>query len=159
MSTVDRSLRATKDRLLFLCGETQMTPRDIRLNTDAFVWPQRMEKIFADHEGIIKDKTDSYQEGLKQRRDRFQQDLESYQKQLEEFKSYAEPSEVQKYHQKAQKLQAKLDQALEKIEQFNAEEDAYGWDNSQYPLRQELQVRVFKHSWASPCIRLSTYDL
>ena len=82
LSTVDRSLRATKDRLLFLCGETQMTPRDIRINTDVFVWPQRMEKIFADHEGIIKDKTDSYQEGLKQRRERFQQDLESYQKQL-----------------------------------------------------------------------------
>ena len=50
MATVDKDVRATKDRLLFLCGETQMTPRDIRINTDVFVWPQRMEGIF--QEGI-----------------------------------------------------------------------------------------------------------
>ena len=77
--------------------------RDIRLNTDAFTWPNRMEKIFEDHENIIKEKEAAYQEGLRQRRERFQEDLESYEKQLEEFKSFAEPEDVQKYHAKVKK--------------------------------------------------------
>ena len=33
---------------------------------------------------------------------------------------------------------ARLDAAAEKIEQFNLEEEAYGWDVSQYPLRKSL---------------------
>ena len=35
-------------------------------------------------------------------------------------------------------MQGKLEQALEKIEAFNAEEEAYGWETSQYPLRNEV---------------------
>ena len=62
-----------------------------------------MEKIFEDHENIIKEKELAYQEGLKQRRERFQEDLESYQKQLEEFKGFAEPEDVQKYHAKVRR--------------------------------------------------------
>jgi len=33
---------------------------------------------------------------------------------------------------------ARLEAAAEKIEQFNLEEEAYGWDTSQYPLRKTL---------------------
>ena len=67
-----------------------------------------MEKIFEDHENIIKEKEAAYQEGLRQRRERFQEDLESYEKQLEEFKSFAEPEDVQKYHAKVKKIQKNL---------------------------------------------------
>jgi len=31
-----------------------------------------------------------------------------------------------------------LEAAAEKIEQFNSEEEAYGWETSQYPLRKSL---------------------
>lgn len=142
MAQIEKELRHTKDRLLFLCGETQMAPRDVRLNSDVFTWPSRIEKVFLDHENIIGDKTSAYQEELKNRRSRFQEDLESYQRQLEEFKGFADPNQVDKYHQKAQKLQEKLDKALETIDQFNLEEEAYGWESSSYPLRNEVSQNL-----------------
>lgn len=37
---------------------------------------------------------------------------------------------------------ARLDNASEKIEQFNAEEEAYGWDNSQYPQKKSLETTL-----------------
>ena len=67
-----------------------------------------MEKVFLDHESIIKDKTNQYQDGLKQRRERFILDLEGYQKTLDEFTTFSEPEDVEKYFQKAQRLQSKV---------------------------------------------------
>ena len=142
MTRIDKSLRATKERLLFLASESQMTQADYRLNTDALSWPDRIEKVFADHDGIIEEKKAQYQDGLKQRRERFIMDLHGYSKQLEEFAAFAEPDEVDKYFQKAQKLQNKLDLALEKIDQFNLEEESYGWETSVYPIRGEVSNQL-----------------
>ena len=35
-------------------------------------------------------------------------------------------------------MKSRLEEALEKIEGFNAEEDAFDWERSQYPLRNKL---------------------
>ncbi len=43
--------------------------------------------------------------------------------------------DLPKYYKKAQTLEQKLNQANERIEQFNAEEEAFGWETTQYPLR------------------------
>ena len=142
MRQIERQLTQTKDRLLFLSAESGMMQADYKLNTEALSWPDRIEKVFADHEAIIKEKTLQYQDGLKQRRERFSLDLESYSKTLEEFASFTEPEDVEKYFQKAQRLQTKLDQSLEKIDQFNAEEESYGWETSVYPIRGEVANKL-----------------
>ena len=142
MSQIEKQLRATKERLLFLAAESPMMQMDYRLNTDALSWPERIEKIFTDHENIVKEKTMQYQDGLKQRRERFILDLESYSKTLDEFSSFSDPDDVEKYYQKAQRLQGKLDAALEKIDQFNVEEESYGWETSVYPIRGEISNKL-----------------
>lgn len=43
-----------------------------------------------------------------------------------------------RYLKKAQNLDAKLQAAFEKIEAFNVEEESFGWDSTQYPLRQQV---------------------
>ena len=142
MSQLEKQLRATKERLLFLASESQMQQTDYKLNTEALSWPERIEKVFADHDEIIKEKELQYQDGLKQRRERFILDLDGYSKQLEEFSSYDDPADVEKYYQKAQKLQAKLDNAMEKIDQFNVEEESFGWETSVYPIRGEVASKL-----------------
>lgn len=89
------------------------------------------------------------------------EELDGYSKQLEEFSGYSDLNDVPKYLKKAQALNginehvfymqailvetlhnsilARLETAAEKIEQFNAEEEAYGWDVSQYPQRKQLE--------------------
>lgn len=61
--------------------------------------------------------------------------MESYAKQVDEFSQCGEMLDLHKYYKKAQTLEQKLIAANERIEQFNAEEEAFGWETTQYPLR------------------------
>ncbi|NP_001355646.1 dynein, axonemal, heavy chain 7B isoform X1 [Mus musculus] len=129
----------SKNCLAFLIECVNFSPADIRLNNSVFQWYGRMGEIFDEHRKIIKDKTEQYQEALKFRCERFVEELESYAKQVEEFHTFGDLLDVQRYLKKAQVLNGKLDAAADKIEQFNAEEEAYGWVPSVYPQRKKIQ--------------------
>ncbi|XP_013208919.1 dynein heavy chain 7, axonemal [Microtus ochrogaster] len=129
----------SKNCLAFLIECINFSPADIRLNNSVFQWYARMGEIFDEHRKIIKDKTEQYQEGLKLRCERFVEELESYAKQAEEFQTFGDLQDVQRYLKKAQVLNGKLDAAADKIEQFNAEEEAFGWIPSVYPQRKKIQ--------------------
>uniref|UniRef100_A0A5F8HGP8 Dynein axonemal heavy chain 7 n=1 Tax=Monodelphis domestica TaxID=13616 RepID=A0A5F8HGP8_MONDO len=129
----------SKNCLSFLIECTNFSPADIRLNNNVFQWYGRMGEIFEEHRKIVQDKTEQYQDGLKLRCERFVEELESYAKQVEEFYTFGDIQDINRYLKKAQALNAKLDLAAEKIEQFNAEEEAFGWPPSNYPQRKKIQ--------------------
>jgi dynein heavy chain len=72
---------------------------------------------------------------LKLKRERFIEELETFSKQVEELNNCGEISELPKFYKKAQILEQKLMAANERIEQFNSEEEAFGYEPTQYPLR------------------------
>uniref|UniRef100_A0A670HTF5 Dynein axonemal heavy chain 7 n=1 Tax=Podarcis muralis TaxID=64176 RepID=A0A670HTF5_PODMU len=148
MLEMEQRLIDSKNCLAFLIECTNLSPVDIRLNNSVFQWYGRMGEIFEEHRKIIKEKTEQFQEGLKMRCERFVEELESYAKQVEEFYSYGDLQEINRYLKKAQALNTKLDAA---IDQFNAEEEAYGWLTSQYPQRKKIQDTL------NPYLRL--YDM
>ncbi|XP_039700233.1 dynein axonemal heavy chain 7 [Pteropus medius] len=139
MIELGQRLVDSKNCLAFLIECANFSPADIRLNNNVFQWYGRMEEIFEEHRKIIKEKTEQYQDGLKLRCERFLEELESYAKQAEEFFSFGDLQDVQRYLKKAQILNGKLDLAADKIEQFNAEEEAFGWLPSVYPQRKKIQ--------------------
>ncbi|GAB1284962.1 Dynein, axonemal, heavy chain 7C [Apodemus speciosus] len=139
MLELGQRLVDSKNCLAFLIECVNFSPADIRLNNSVFQWYGRMGEIFDEHRKIIKDKTEQYQEGLKLRCERFVEELESYAKQAEEFHTFGDLQDVQRYLKKAQVLNGKLDAAADKIEQFNAEEEAFGWIPSVYPQRKKIQ--------------------
>ncbi|XP_066476619.1 dynein axonemal heavy chain 7 [Tiliqua scincoides] len=151
MLEMEERLIDAKNCLAFLIECANFSPADIRLNNSVFQWYARMGEIFEEHRKIIKEKTEQFQEGLKMRCERFVEELESYAKQVEEFYSYGDMQEVNRYLKKAQALNAKLDAAADKIDAFNAEEEAYGWLTSQYPQRKKIQDTL------NPYLRL--YDM
>lgn len=75
---------------------------------------------------------------------KFIEDLESYEKQLDEFKTYGNLEDLPKYLKKVQHLDARIQNALDKIHHFNEEEIAYGWEQSQYPLRKKVRHELLK---------------
>ncbi|XP_026981187.1 dynein axonemal heavy chain 7 [Sagmatias obliquidens] len=139
MIELGRRLVDSKNCLAFLIECTNFSPADIRLNNNVFQWYGRMDEIFDEHRKIIKEKTEQYQEGLKLRCERFVEELQSYAKQTEEFYSFGDLQDIQRYLKKAQTLNGKLDLAADKIEQLNAEEEAFGWLPSIYPQRKKIQ--------------------
>ena len=61
--------------------------------------------------------------------------MESYTKQVEEFQQFGDMGDIGRYLKKAQALDNKLQLAADKVEAFNIEEEAFGWQTTQYPQR------------------------
>nr|XP_032821318.1 dynein heavy chain 7, axonemal isoform X2 [Petromyzon marinus] len=139
MSQLQVKLNEAKDHLLFLLDHASLSPSEMRHNNTAFQWCGRMPGIFTEHRRILTEKTEQYQESLKFRRRRFEEDLEAYAKQAEEFSTLGDLADVNKYLKKAQVLHTKLEAATEMIESFNAEEEAFAWPTSQYPQKKKIQ--------------------
>ena len=62
--------------------------------------------------------------------------------QVDDFYTYGNVDDLPKYLKKAQTLSTKLDLCREKIQQFNMEENAFGWEKTEYPLWQVRELGV-----------------
>ncbi|XP_067686354.1 dynein axonemal heavy chain 7-like [Haliotis asinina] len=135
---MEKRLMESKDRLAFLSDYAQFNPAEIRVNAQVFMWHGRMPAVFEEHKLIVSEKRNQYEDALKLRRDRFVEELESFAKQVEEFQTFGDMADIQKYLRRAQSLDTKLQAAAEKIEMFNVEEEAFGWQTTAYPQRQTV---------------------
>lgn len=72
----------------------------------------------------------------------FRKDLEKYRKQVEEFRNYGEANELPKLLKKSHVLYSKFQLAAERIEQFNAEETAFGWMQTNYAEKDEVRMSL-----------------
>ena len=137
MKEKEVELNKAAQRLVFLADYLQFTTAEMKLNTKTFQWHAKMPKVFQEHESIIKEKTNEYQDALKLRRQKFVQELEASNAQVDEFYTYGDVNELSQYMKKAQVLNNKLSVFQETISQFNMEEGAFSWDKTSYPLWQE----------------------
>ncbi|XP_070569551.1 dynein axonemal heavy chain 7-like isoform X2 [Ptychodera flava] len=135
---MEKQLVQARDRLAFLADYASFSPAEMRLNNSTFQWNDRMPEIFNEHKQIVSDKRTQYEDGLKLRRERFIEELDGYNKQLEEFQSFGDMTEIHRYLKKSQALHQRLEAAADKIEAFNNEEEAFGWQTSTYPQRMQI---------------------
>ncbi|KAM4608668.1 dynein axonemal heavy chain 7 [Polymixia lowei] len=142
MPLLEQRLADSNARLCFLIDYITLSPADMRLNRQTCLWHARMTSIFEEHRQIVKDRTEKYQTGLKLRCEHFVEELKSYSMQVEEFATFGDLTDLSKYLKKAQALNARLELAMDKIDGFNQEEEAFGWPVSQYPQRKKVQDKL-----------------
>ncbi|XP_033843048.1 dynein axonemal heavy chain 7 [Periophthalmus magnuspinnatus] len=142
MPQLHQRLMDSNSQLCFLVDFVMFSPLDMRLNAETMEWLDRMPSVFRQHRQIVDEKTEQYQNALKKRSERFVEQLESYAAQVEEFVTFGDLEELDKYLNKAQRLHHKLEVALEKIDEFNREEEAFSWPVSQYPQRKKIQEKL-----------------
>ncbi|CAL8107738.1 unnamed protein product [Calicophoron daubneyi] len=142
MHELERKLDQSKERLLFLMDHAQLNPSDMRINSQVFEWHMRMNDVFDENRRTARLKREEFEIGLRYKRERFLEELESYRRQVEEFQGLGDLNEINRYLKKAQALDNKLEQAVVKIENFNAEEEALKWDTTAYPMRGEIQATL-----------------
>ncbi|KAM9851167.1 dynein axonemal heavy chain 7 [Aulostomus maculatus] len=142
MPLLEQRLAASNTQLCSLIDFVSLSPSDMEVNNQTVQWLKRMPSIFKEHQQIITAKTEQYQSSLKLWHEHFVEELESYSVQVEEFSSFGELTDLSKYLKKAQALNTRLELAMEKINDLNQEEEAYGWTVSQYPQRKNIQDKL-----------------
>nr|XP_012148645.1 PREDICTED: dynein heavy chain 7, axonemal [Megachile rotundata] len=148
------------EHIIMLSNYRLLTDHEIKINNEAFQWYHKVPHILAENETIVANKTIEFQDALKVRYQRFQEELESYAKQVDEMQYWGDIAEVFKYQKRGQILENRLIAAMEKIDRFNEEEAAFGWDITQYPRRKEIadQLKPFKQLFDAVCDFLNKHD-
>lgn len=102
-----------------------------------------MPGIFEEHRKIVEAKTGEYQEALLGRIEKFKQDLKIWEKYCDEMQYWGSIDEIFRYRKKATNLENRLVAAMNTIDEFNEEEQMFGWQMSQYPLRKKVSKSVY----------------
>lgn len=63
-----------------------------------------------------------------------------YAKHCDELQYWGNIEEIYRYKKKADRLEDKLIAAMDTIDRFNEEEELFGWELSQYPLRKAVRT-------------------
>lgn len=124
--------------LLVLMDHQLLTKEHMDLNTVVFNWPTRLQPIVEFYQEKMGRSVARHQELLKQRRLRFEEELEAVAKQIHELEEVGDLEEMPFYSKRVQTLQKQLQQASETVQQFNKEEALYGWPPSIYPRREAI---------------------
>ncbi|XP_031352178.1 dynein heavy chain 7, axonemal-like isoform X1 [Photinus pyralis] len=148
---LEKELGVVLKYIIFLSDHTLFTPVEIKHNNTAFLWNIRMPKVIEEHRQIVDVKVVEFQQLLNVRIQKFKDDLDIYAKMVDQLQYNGNIDDLPKYHKKATQLDNRLILAMERIDGFNTEEGAYGFELSQYPLRKQI------HDKLSPFKKL--YDL
>lgn len=79
---------------------------------------------------------------FQERIEKFKEDLNQYMRQVDELQTYGDINELARYQKKAQTLTNKLENAMDRIDQFNEEEKAFGWEESFFPMRKQVRCQI-----------------
>ncbi|KAJ3222973.1 Dynein heavy chain 7, axonemal [Clydaea vesicula] len=131
-------LEEARKRLSYIVNFSSLTEDYIQLNNVTFTWPTRILAILEENDRIIGVAQEKSQEILKERRIKFESELEDFQNQVDELQDVGDLDEMPFYVKKVQSLYKQLQQASDTVAAFNKEEDLYGWEVTSYPQRKSI---------------------
>ncbi|KAJ3313775.1 Dynein heavy chain 7, axonemal [Boothiomyces sp. JEL0838] len=131
-------LDESRNQILSIFSLTTLSSEHMELNTITFTWPQKITPILDHHHQIITSAKSKSENLLKERRVKFEQELEELKTQVDELREVGDLDEMPFYVKKAQNLAKQLQTAQETVAGFNKEETLFGWPITSYPQRKKI---------------------
>lgn len=122
---------------LWLADYAIYTKLQIKQNSRTFQLYLETSSIFEKNQQLLDSKKIEYQERLKRQIELFRRDLIKYRENTNDYENWGNLNLLAKYRNHTVMLDKLLVDAMDKIDQINEEESAFGWELTQYPLRKE----------------------
>ncbi|KAK3803952.1 hypothetical protein RRG08_059815 [Elysia crispata] len=135
LGELQKEIAEAVKRILFLCDHTEFSNTILRANAAPIQFYLKMDDVMTENAIIMVEKLKELQDKLKTNKLKFQILLEEYARQVEELDHYSDVHHVETYDKTATALQENLINAADQIALFNEEEEAFGFELSQYPQR------------------------
>ena len=139
---LQKEIDEVRRRFMYIINISTLKEDHIDLNTVTFTWPNRIVPILEQNDAILAQSKEKNQENLKERRVKFEEELESLSKQVDELNDVSDIEEMPFYVKKVSGLMKQLQLATETVTSFNREEQLFKWDVTQYPQRKEILSRL-----------------
>jgi dynein heavy chain len=133
-----KELEEAQKRLVYIANCSVMSEEHIQLNNITFTWPARIIPVLESHNQIMGAAREKSEASLRERRTKFESELEDFAKQIEELADVGDLDEMPFYVKKVQTLAKQLQNAAETISAFNKEEQLFGWSVTVYPQRKQI---------------------
>ena len=144
MFRLQAEVRTAAERLQFMLDIVVLPEEDLKLNSQTFQWPARMEPIFEMSQTKLVKKREKVEEELRQWRQKFEGQLEEHHAAVEQFQEREIPRAVDEIRSVLAEL-GQLGETLEgcKTEamEINNEEELLQWEPTPYP-----QIQAMLHS-------------
>ncbi|XP_017795795.1 PREDICTED: dynein heavy chain 7, axonemal-like [Habropoda laboriosa] len=153
-------LREIIKYIVVLSDYSILSPVEVKINNFAFQWYYKLGEIFKQHREIVSSKIEEFQQSLRKRIEQFERELETLARYCDELQYWGNIEEIYRYKKKADRLENKLITAMDVIDGFNEEEELFGWEPSQYPLRKAAADKLspYKKLYDASCDFLTNYD-
>jgi len=131
---MELSMAEAQRRLEFLMEHSVLSSADMATNTETFTWMPRMGPILEQHRMLIRSSREKAEAELQQRRVDFAAELGSYYDRVAALAQLGNHADIEAYRDMAVDLRDKLAASVDVQAQINKEEDAFAWDNTEYPM-------------------------
>ncbi|KAJ3086325.1 Dynein heavy chain 7, axonemal, partial [Quaeritorhiza haematococci] len=135
-------LEEARHRFSYIVDFSALTEAYIQRNNVTFTWPQRIIPILEQHNAIMGTAREKSEMHLRERRSKFEQELDEFAKQVDELREVGDLDEMPFYVKKVQALQKQLQAAADTISSFNKEEQLFGWTVTVYPQRKQIMASL-----------------
>lgn len=136
-------ISVNKKREEFLYHYQLMLPEhDFHVAMRAYEWPKRMQDIMKEANEKANSEHRHYEDLLRQRRSRFQEQLNSIQEQIDGLENVKDIENRDKYAEQVRDLSQKVDDAQEEAAAINAQEKMFGWMQTKYHAIQSMRTKL-----------------
>ena len=135
-------VRTAAERLRFLLDFATLAEEDMKLNSQTFNWPARMEPIFEVSQARLTGRREKVEQELRTHREQFEARLEEYHAAVEVFQEKEVSRDLEDIRKVAGELQevgVVLEACKAEAMGINNEEELLQWEVTPYPQIQAVQ--------------------
>jgi dynein heavy chain len=142
LPSLKEELAQAHKRLLYTIKFGALNEESIKLNNITFSWPGQIGPILEKHGIMMEGSKGRLADNLRERRLKFEQELDEIRLQVEEFKDVSDFDETPFYYKKCQNLAKQLQAYADTVAAFNKEEQLLGWPQTTYPIRKQIMMNL-----------------